>query len=257
MLKILLSNDDGVYARGLIEMYQALASIATVYVVAPDRDCSGKSNCITLDRPLSIQKADNGFLKVNGTPVDCVHLALNEVYKGEEIDLVISGINAGGNMADDTIYSGTVAAAMEGRRHGVPAIAVSLKGEGCLDNYSTAASFVAGLVEKIIKDPLPADTILNVNVPDLPQEQIKGVQVTRLGQRHRAQAVIPAENPRGYPMFWIGPVGPEQDAGVGTDFFALRENQISITPLKTDLTQFEAMETVAHWNALRLEASDD
>ena len=244
-MRILLSNDDGYLAPGLACLAQALRSVAEIDVVAPERDRSGASNSLTLATPLRVKQADNGFYYVDGTPTDCVHLAVTGLLKPEP-DMVIAGINRGGNLGDDVIYSGTVAAAMEGRFLGLPAIAVSLVGPAGR-HYETAAHIVLRLIEKLRNDPLPADTILNVNVPDVPLDRIAGIEATRLGQRHKAESVIKASDPHGLPIYWVGAPGAEADAGPGTDFHALRGNYVSITPLHVDLTRYTALEQVASW----------
>jgi 5'-nucleotidase len=244
-MRILVSNDDGIHAPGIQCLARHLRTVADVRVVAPDRDRSGASNSLTLVHPLRAQELENGDMGVDGTPTDCVHLAITGLLDREP-DLVISGINAGANMGDDVLYSGTVAAAMEGRFLGLPAIAVSLVGPR-LQHYDAAARVVLNLLDRLHRVPLPAATILNVNVPDLPFEEIRGVQATRLGHRHKSESVVKASDPRGRPIYWVGPAGPEQDAGPGTDFFAVREGCVSVTPIQVDLTQFEAIDTVGRW----------
>ena len=248
-MNILLSNDDGYQAPGLQALATELASIADIHVVAPDRDRSGASNSLTLDNPIRARKADNGFTFVDGTPTDCVHLAITGLLESEP-DMVVSGINSGANMGDDVLYSGTVAAAMEGRFLGYPAIAVSMvTGGERPQHYTTAARVTLELVQRVIAGSLPADTILNVNVPDLPWEQIKGMQATRLGHRHKSEPVVKDHDPRGRPVYWVGPVGSEQDAGPGTDFHAVRSGHVSITPLDVDLTRYDAINGIASWLA--------
>jgi len=244
-MRILVSNDDGIHAPGIQCLARHLRTVADVRVVAPDRDRSGASNSLTLVHPLRAQELENGDMGVDGTPTDCVHLAITGLLDREP-DLVISGINSGANMGDDVLYSGTVAAAMEGRFLGLPAIAVSLVGPR-MQHYDAAARVVLNLLDRLHRVPLPAATILNVNVPDLPFEEIRGVQATRLGHRHKSEPVVKASDPRGRPIYWVGPAGPEQDAGPGTDFFAVREGFVSVTPIQVDLTQFEAIDTVGRW----------
>ncbi len=244
-MRILVSNDDGIHAPGIQCLARHLRGVAEVQLVAPDRDRSGASNSLTLVHPLRAQHLENGDIGVDGTPTDCVHLAITGLLEREP-DLVISGINAGANMGDDVLYSGTVAAAMEGRFLGLPAIAVSLVGPR-MQHYDAAAQVVLNLLDRLHRVPLPAATILNVNVPDLPFDQIKGVQATRLGHRHKSEPVVKAADPRGRPIYWVGPAGPEQDAGPGTDFFAVRDGFVSVTPIQVDLTQFEAIDTVGRW----------
>ena len=235
-MKILLSNDDGYLAPGIQALAESLASLGEVCVVAPDRDRSGASNSLTLDRPLRVTEvADNRYC-VDGTPTDCVHLAVTGLLEYEP-DIVVSGVNAGANMGDDTLYSGTVAAAMEGRFLGLPAIAVSLVGKYPYQHFDTACRVVVKLLTQLNLSDLPGSTILNINVPDVPLDELQGVQVTRLGQRHRAEPVVKTMDPRGRAIYWVGPAGPEQDAGPGTDFHALKGNFVSLTPLHVDLTQ--------------------
>ena len=245
-MKILLSNDDGVYAPGLKILHQELLDIAKITVVAPDRDRSAASKSLTLTKPIRPRILDNDFVSVEGTPTDCVHFALT-AYMKEQPDMVVTGINAGANLGDDVMYSGTVAAATEGRHLGLPSLATSLAGEHSYDNYAAAAKVIKQIINRLLIDPLPPDTILNINVPDLPYEQLKGIQVTRLGQRHRAEPMIKAKDPRGKTVYWIGPSGPEQDAGPGTDFYAVRNGFVSITPLEIDLTKHKAMTSLKQW----------
>jgi len=245
-MHLLISNDDGITARGIQVLSGRMSSLGKVTIVAPDQNRSGASNSLTLESPVRIREIAKRTYSVSGTPTDCVHIALTGLLE-KDPDMVVSGINAGANLGDDVIYSGTVAAAMEGRFLGLPAIAVSLVFTERAEHYSTAADAVALLVERLRKDPLPADTILNVNVPDLPLPQINGFEVTRLGHRHRAEPVVRTTDPRGRPMYWIGPAGPEQDAGPGTDFDAIRRGYISITPIHVDLTRYQALEQVSGW----------
>ncbi|WP_345336638.1 5'/3'-nucleotidase SurE [Ferrimonas pelagia] len=244
-MTILISNDDGVHAPGIKALSDALSPIARTTTVAPDRNCSGASNSLTLTNPLRIQTLDNGYIQVNGTPTDCVHLAIRELMDGEP-DLVVSGINAGANLGDDTIYSGTVAAAMEGRHLGLPTIAVSLVGRE-LQHYDTAAAVTRQIVEGLQQRPLPKDMILNINVPDLPLAQIKGTRVTRLGNRHKAEGMVCTKDPAGRTIFWLGPPGQEQDSGEGTDFHAVANGYVSVTPLKVDLTAHEQLASLQTW----------
>jgi 5'-nucleotidase len=245
MIKILLSNDDGVYARGLVVLAKALREIAEVQVVAPDRNRSGASNSLTLSAPLRVKILEEGVMSVEGTPTDCVHVAITGLLQ-EAPDMVVSGINNGSNMGDDVWYSGTVAAAMEGRFLGLPAIAVSLANEEC-KHFETAAQVVCNMIQRLLDNPLPKTTILNVNVPDVPFEEIRGYEITRLGTRHSAEPTIRQIDPRGHPIYWVGPAGAEQDAGPGTDFHAIREKKVSITPLRLDLTHLEAFESLSKW----------
>ena len=244
-MRILLSNDDGYFAPGLACLATAVGRIAQIDVVAPERDRSGASNSLTLSTPLRLHRAANGFFYVDGTPTDCVHLAITGLLEHEP-DIVISGINHGANLGDDVIYSGTVAAAMEGRFLGLPAIAVSLVGRTG-GNFETAARVVLDLVEKLKSHPLPTDTILNVNVPDVPYDQLKGIEATRLGHRHKAEPVIKSTDPHGNPIYWVGPPGAEADAGPGTDFYAIRQRRVSVTPLHVDLTRHATLAQVASW----------
>jgi len=242
-MKILISNDDGFLAPGLRTLAAYLAAVGEVTVVAPDRDRSGASNSLTLDYPLHATETENGFIRVDGTPTDCVHLALTGLLDNEP-DIVVSGINAGANMGDDVLYSGTVAAAMEGRFLGLPAIAISLVGR---EHFESAARVAVQLVQNLRHEPISPDVILNVNVPDLPYEQLKGMEVTRLGARHKSEPVVKGHDPRGRPLYWVGPVGSEADAGPGTDFHAIREGRVSITPIHADLTRHSARDALAQW----------
>jgi len=246
-MHILLSNDDGYLAPGLQTIADELSSVARVTVVAPDRNRSGASNSLTLQRPLRVSKAPSGYFKVDGTPTDCVHLALTGLLE-EEPDMVVSGINAGANLGDDVIYSGTVAAATEGRFLGLPALAVSLAAR---DNYhfDTAALASSKIVQQLLVNPLADDTILNINVPNIPWEQVKGFQATRLGYRHRAEPVVQQLDPYQQKIYWVGPAGPAQDAGPGTDFYAIEHDYVSVTPLQIDLTRHDGVEPLQHWLA--------
>ena len=244
-MRILLSNDDGYFAPGLAALAQSIGTVAEVTVVAPERDRSGASNSLTLDRPLTLRKSPSGFHYVNGTPTDCVHLAVTG-WLSQLPDMVISGINHGANMGDDTIYSGTVAAATEGFLLGIPAIAVSLAGV-TMGHYATAAQVALDLVHRYRKQSLAQPMLLNVNVPDLPYASLKGVQTTRLGKRHKAEPVVKAENPRGETLYWVGAAGAAQDAGEGTDFHAVAQGWVSVTPLQVDLTHFEQLDLIKRW----------
>jgi len=244
-MKILISNDDGVHAPGLMFLANALGKIANITVVAPDRNRSGVSNSLTLEHPLRVVTTANGFYSVNGTPTDCVHLAVTGLLK-ESPDMVVSGINEGSNLSDDVLYSGTVAAATEGRFLGLPSIAISLAGPRC-EHYDTAAQIAKLMVERLRETPLTFDTILNVNVPDLPLSELHGIQVTRLGTRHLAEPTIKALDPRGRKIYWVGQPGPEQDAGPGTDFYAVNTGYVSVTPLHLDLTHYQVMDELSNW----------
>ena len=246
-MRILLSNDDGYFAPGLAALAEGLAPLGDITVVAPERDRSGASNSLTLDRPLQLARAHNGFLYVNGTPTDCVHMAVTGLLDLEP-DVVVSGINNGSNMGDDTLYSGTVAAATEGYLLGIPAIAVSLVGKE-FKHYATAARVARELVERLARAPMGAPVLLNVNVSDVPYEALKGLEVTRLGRRHKAQPVIRAKNPRGETVYWVGPAGAAREAGPGTDFNALERGAVSITPLQVDLTYADQIALLAEWIA--------
>lgn len=255
-MQVLVSNDDGVEAPGIRVLAARLAEFGNVTVVAPDRDRSGASNSLTLDAPVRAQRMENGFHRVAGTPTDCVHLALSGLLEHES-DIVVSGINNCENLGDDVIYSGTVSAAMEGRFLGLPAIAVSLvTHETSGRHFDSAASAVLMIMRRLIVDPLPADTILNVNVPDLPWDEIRGFEVTRLGKRHRSAPAIRTEDPRGRTLWWIGPQGEVDDAGPGTDFDAVRRGYVSVTPIHTDLTRFQALEKVSSWMLTLSSAKD-
>lgn len=244
-MRILLCNDDGFQAPGLKAMANALKPLAELTVVAPDRDRSGASNSLTLDIPLRAQVMDDGFIRVEGTPTDCVHLAITGLLD-EEPDMVIAGINPGANMGDDVIYSGTVAAATEGRFLGYPAMAVSIASHAP-DHLETATHVVRDLVAWLQESPISSDSILNVNVPDIPREKLKGYKATRLGHRHKAEPVVKQTDPRGRTVYWVGPAGPEQDAGPGTDFHAVRNGYVSITPMQVDLTRHAAVQDIHAW----------
>lgn len=244
-MKILISNDDGVHAPGLAHLAEALSKVGNITVVAPDRNRSGVSNSLTLDHPLRVVTTANGFYSVNGTPTDCVHIAVTGLLK-ELPDIVVAGINEGSNLSDDVLYSGTVAAATEGRFLGLPSVAFSLAGPRC-EHYDTAAQVAKNLVERLRLTPLTYDTILNVNIPDVPFSELKGIQVTRLGTRHIAEPTIKALDPRGRKIYWIGAPGPEQDAGPGTDFYAVNSGYVSITPLHLDLTQYKVLDELSGW----------
>jgi 5'-nucleotidase len=244
-VRILLSNDDGYQARGLRVLAEHLADIGELTIVAPDRNRTGASNSLTLDVPLRVEQVADNLYYVNGTPTDCVHVAITGLLEHEP-DMVISGINHGANLGDDVLYSGTVAAAMEGRFLGLPAVAVSL----VLDegrHFETAALFARRLVERMIAQPLPRDTILNVNVPDLPASSIVGVRHTRLGFRHKSEPVIRARDPKGETIYWVGPAGADQDSGPGTDFAAIRAGCVSVSPVKVDLTDHASLDALGLW----------
>jgi 5'-nucleotidase len=246
-MHILLSNDDGYFAPGLAALAETLSAFARITVVAPERDRSGASNSLTLDRPLSVRRAQNGFFYVNGTPTDCVHLAVTGLLD-EMPDIVISGVNHGANMGDDTIYSGTVAAATEGFLLGIPSLAVSLVATGG-DNFKTAARVAAELAQRLHDSPLDQPVLINVNVPDVVYEKLAGLQVTRLGKRHKAEAVVKANTPRGETVYWVGAAGAAADAGEGTDFHATARGAVSLTPLQMDLTQVAQLPALRKWLA--------
>ncbi len=244
-MRILLSNDDGYFAPGLAALAQALSQAGEVIVVAPERDRSGASNSLTLDRPLMVRQASTGFRYVNGTPTDCVHLAVTGLLDVLP-DMVVSGINHGANMGDDTIYSGTVAAATEGYLLGIPSIAVSLASKAA-GNYSTAARIALDLVTRYQAAPWTQPQLLNVNVPDVPFDALEGIQVTRLGRRHKAESVVRTTNPRGEMVYWVGAAGDAADAGEGTDFHAVAHGYVSVTPLQIDLTSYPQLEGIKQW----------
>lgn len=244
-MRILLSNDDGYFAPGLSALADALGDLGEVVVVAPEQNRSGASNSLTLDRPLHLKKAANGFHFVNGTPTDCVHLAVTGMLDSLP-DIIVSGINNGANMGDDTIYSGTVAAATEGYLLGIPSIAISLTSfEG--RNFATAGLVARQLVERFIQQPMKTPVLLNVNVPDIPYSELQGTEVTRLGRRHKAEPVVKTVSPRNETLYWIGAAGAAADAGPGTDFNAVERGCVSITPLQIDLTHSAQLPTIVQW----------
>ena len=244
-MHILLSNDDGYFAPGLAVLAEAIGEIAQITVVAPERDRSGASNSLTLDRPLSVRRAANGFFYVNGTPTDCVHLAVTGLLD-KMPDMVISGINHGANMGDDTIYSGTVAAATEGFLLGIPSMAISLAASSG-EHFITAARVAVDLAERLSRNPFGQSLLLNVNVPDVPFASLRGTEVTRLGKRHKAEPVVRAQTPRGETVYWVGAAGAAQDAGEGTDFHAVSRSMVSLTPLQMDLTRNNQLQAVRQW----------
>ena len=244
-MHILLSNDDGYFAPGLAVLAETLAPFAKVTVVAPERDRSGASNSLTLDRPLTVRRASNGFFFVNGTPTDCVHIAVTGLLD-DLPDMVISGVNHGANMGDDTIYSGTVAAATEGFLLGIPSLAMSLVADGG-DHFTTAARVAGEIVQRFSRSPLELPTLLNINVPDVPYDGLRGIEVTRLGKRHKAEPVVKSSTPRGETVYWVGAAGGAQDAGEGTDFNAVLRTLVSVTPLQMDLTRFSQLEAIKKW----------
>ena len=247
-MRVLVSNDDGVDAPGIRILAEGLRAAGhEVLVVAPDRDRSGASNSLTLDAPVRVLQRDEHTWCVYGTPTDCVHVAITGMLALEP-DMVVSGINNTANLGDGARIDHVVAAAMEGRFLGLPAVAMSLatrdhRGE----HYETAARAAVEIIARLQKDPLPADTILNVNVPDIPWSEVRGFEVSRLGNRHRSEPCVQQADPRGRTWWWIGAAGPEQDAGPGTDFNAVRSGNIAITPINVDLTRYQALEQVASW----------
>ena len=243
-MRILICNDDGYFAPGIESLAAILSDLADVMVFAPERDRSGATNSLTLSRPLTIRKAANGFYFVDGTPTDCVHVAITG-FLPEQPDLIVSGINDGANMGDDTIYSGTVAAATEGFLLGVPSFAISLTSKTAA-HFETAAQVAVELVERHHR-MAAGRWLLNINVPDIPREAVRGFRITRLGRRHKAEKVIRAQNPRGETVYWVGAAGAAADAGEGTDFHAVQDGWVSVTPLQIDLTNREQMRGVADW----------
>jgi 5'-nucleotidase len=245
-VKILISNDDGFRAEGIRHLREALATLAEVTVVAPDRNRSGASNSLTLDVPLRVFESEPGVYFVPGTPTDCVHLAITGLFDFEH-DMVVSGVNDGPNLGDDVLYSGTVAAAVEGRFLGLPTVAVSLCSSGSGGHFATGAEVARRLVAQLLKQPLESALILNVNVPDVPFGRLRGFRASRLGYRHRSAPAMRAQDPRGRAVYWVGPAGPEQDAGPGTDFDTVAQGYVSVTPLQVDLTRHAALPAVGAW----------
>ena len=244
-MKILVSNDDGYFAPGITLLAEALARLGEVTVVAPERDRSGASNSLTLDRPLVVRRAPNGYYSVNGTPTDCVHIAITGLLDFTP-DIVVSGVNLGANMGDDTIYSGTVAAAVEGYLLGIPSLAVSLTSKAG-EHFESAIGVALELVERLSRTPFGEPVLLNVNVPDVAPGQLGGIEVTRLGKRHKAEPVIKLTTPRGESAYWIGPAGAAADAGPGTDFHAVENRRVSVTPLRMDLTHPSQLPRAREW----------
>ncbi len=242
---ILVSNDDGFQAPGIEILEQTLGKLAEITVVAPETNRSGASNSLTLEHPLRARFHNNGYVSVDGTPTDCVHLAITGLLEREP-DMVVSGINAGANLGDDVLYSGTVAAATEGRFLGFPALAISMESHNP-QYYETGARVALELVQLLSRQSLNASSIINVNVPDIPYAELKGFKTTRLGHRHKAEPVVQTRDPRGKPIYWVGPAGAEQDAGPGTDFHAIRNGYVSVTPIKVDLTNHEVLDSVDSW----------
>jgi len=246
-VKILVSNDDGYFAPGITLLAEALGRLGEVTVVAPERDRSGASNSLTLDRPLTVRRAPNGYFSVNGTPTDCVHIAVTGLLDFLP-DIVVSGVNLGANMGDDTIYSGTVAAAAEGYLLGIPSVAVSLTSKTG-EHFQSAIGVAVQIVERFKRRPFAQPVLLNVNVPDVPPESLRGIEVTRLGRRHKAEPVVKLQTPRGETAYWIGPAGGAADAGPGTDFHAVEAQRVSVTPLRMDLTHNAQLTLAKDWMA--------
>jgi len=246
-VKILVSNDDGYFAPGITLLAEALGQLGEVTVVAPERDRSGASNSLTLDRPLTVRRAPNGYFSVNGTPTDCVHIAVTGLLDFRP-DIVVSGVNLGANMGDDTIYSGTVAAAAEGYLLGIPSVAVSLTSKTG-EHFQSAIGVAVQIVERFKRRPFAEPVLLNVNVPDVPPESLRGIEVTRLGRRHKAEPVVKLQTPRGETAYWIGPAGGAADAGPGTDFHAVEAQRVSVTPLRMDLTHNAQLTLARDWMA--------
>ena len=246
-MKILVSNDDGYRAEGLQQLRTALRGLGHITTVAPDRNRSGASNSLTLDVPLRVQKIEADLYCVMGTPTDCVHLSVSGLFE-HEFDMVVSGINDGPNLGDDVLYSGTVAAALEGRFLGLPTVALSLcTTTTSAHHFASAAQVARTVVAGLLARPLDKSLVLNINVPDLPFEQIKGMRAVRLGHRHRSEPVIPAEDPKGRRVYWVGPAGAGADAGEGTDFHAIEQGFVAVTPLTADLTRHAALPAVGEW----------
>lgn len=243
-MKILVTNDDGWQAPGIQALAEAMRGLGDVKVAAPDRNCSAASNSLTLSQPIRAKEQSDGVFAIQGTPVDCVNVALNGLFDWQP-DIVVSGINSGPNLGDDVVYSGTVAAAMEGRFHGIPAIAFSLAGH--TEQYSAAAAIATDIVQKWMADPLARDSLLNINIPAVAFDQITGTTATRLGNRHRAQNLIVQDDPRGERIFWIGPVGDSADDKEGTDFHAIANDQVSVTPIEVDMTHHKRVHEVSEW----------
>ena len=246
-MKILVSNDDGYFAPGITLLAEALRQLGEVTVVAPERDRSGASNSLTLDRPLTVRRAPNGYFSVNGTPTDCVHIAVTGLLDFTP-DVVVSGVNLGANMGDDTIYSGTVAAAVEGYLLGIPSVAVSLTSK-VGEHFESAIGVALQMVERLRRQPFGEPVLLNVNVPDIPEAKLRGVEITRLGKRHKAEPVVKLKTPRGETAYWIGPAGGAADAGPGTDFHAVERGRVSVTPLRLDLTHGAQLARTREWLA--------
>jgi 5'-nucleotidase len=250
-MQFLVSNDDGINATGIKALAEVLEELGNVTVYAPSGDRSGASNSLTLDRPVRIHKVNENKFAVDGTPTDCVHMALTGLME-QEPDMVCSGINNAPNLGDDVLYSGTVAAAIEGRYLGLPAIAFSLATQRASRKkryFDTAQFYIKKIILNLQKNPLPQDTILNINFPNLPIDEIKGIKVTRFGNRHKAENTVQDSDPRGRKIYWIGAAGPEADAGEGTDFHAIKMGYVSITPMQVDMTKHSVIEALEQWSA--------
>jgi 5'-nucleotidase len=246
-VRILVSNDDGYFAPGITLLAEALRQVGEVTVVAPERDRSGASNSLTLDRPLTVRRAPNGYFSVNGTPTDCVHIAVTGLLDFTP-DVVVSGVNLGANMGDDTIYSGTVAAAAEGYLLGIPSVALSLSSKSG-EHFESAIGIALQMLSRLKREPFSEPVLLNVNVPDVAPAMLRGIEVTRLGRRHKAEPVVKLQTPRGETAYWIGPAGGAADAGPGTDFHAVEAQRVSVTPLRMDLTHNAQLPTAKQWLA--------
>jgi 5'-nucleotidase len=246
-MRILVSNDDGYFAPGITLLAEALRKLGEVTVVAPERDRSGASNSLTLDRPLTVRQAPNGYYSVNGTPTDCVHIAVTGLLDFTP-DVVVSGINLGANMGDDTIYSGTVAAAVEGYLLGIPSLALSLTSKTG-ERFDSGIAIALQMVERLRRAPFGEPVLLNVNIPDVAPDELRGIEVTRLGKRHKAEPVVKIQTPRGESAYWIGPAGGAADAGPGTDFHAVENRRVSVTPLRMDLTHAGQLARAKEWLA--------
>lgn len=246
-MHILVSNDDGYFSPGIAALARAMEAFGRVTVVAPEADRSGASNSLTLDRPLYVRQSSSGFHYVNGTPTDCVHVAVTGFLQ-QRPDLIVSGINNSANLAEDTLYSGTVAAAMEGYLLGIPAIAFSLASRS-FDHLETAVAVACKTVSHLLAQPFSSPRLLNVNIPSVPLDELKGYELTRLGRRHLAQPVETAVSPRGETVYWVGPPGGQREAGPGTDFHAINQSRVSITPLRVDLGDQDGFQEVGQWLA--------
>jgi 5'-nucleotidase len=244
-MNILISNDDGYRANGITTLAKTLSKTANICVVAPDRNKSGASSSLTLDMPMRVSKISENVYATSGSPADCIHLGCYRLMN-EKPDMVVSGINHGANLGDDVLYSGTVAAALEGRHLGMSAIAVSLVLNGN-KHFQTAASVTAKIIQNLQQFPLPSNRILNINVPDLPEAEIKGIRLTRLGSRHRQDSIVDTKDPKGRRLYWLGPVSDGDDIGEGTDFHAVSKGYVSITPISVDLTDYPAMDELTQW----------